>query len=72
MITRSVLFSLKCTRNHLVAGLRPDPLALGELERSPRKLPPDTLAVLEGLGPPGRKGKGDIVALHTTPLRIDC
>jgi len=33
-VTRSVLFSLKCTRNRLAAGLRPDPL--GELERSPR------------------------------------
>ena len=32
-VTRSVLFSLKCTRNRLAAGLRPDPL--GELERSP-------------------------------------
>ena len=31
VITRSVLFSLKCTRNRLAAGLRPDPLA--ELER---------------------------------------
>ena len=47
-VTRSVLFSLKCTRNRLAAGLRPDPL--GE--------PPDPLAVLGGRGPPGRKGKG--------------
>ena len=30
-VTRSVLFSLKCTRNRLAAGLRPVPL--GELER---------------------------------------
>ena len=29
LITRSVLFSLKCTRNRLADGLRPDPL--GEL-----------------------------------------
>ena len=59
MITRSVLFSLKCTRN------RKDPLE--ELERSP-----DPLAVLRGWGLPGREGKRDIVALHTTLLRIDC
>ena len=32
-VTRSVLFSLKCTRNRLAAGLRPNPL--GELKRSP-------------------------------------
>jgi len=52
MITRSVLFSLKCTRNRLAAGFRPDPL--GELERSP-----DLLAVLKGgVGAPRRGGKG--------------
>jgi len=34
VITRSVPFSLKCTRNRLAAGLRPEPL--GELERSTR------------------------------------
>jgi len=51
VITRSVLFSLKCTRNRLAAGLRPDPL--GELERSPR--PPSRN---RGLGPAGREGKG--------------
>ena len=51
MIKRSVLFSLKCTRNRLAAGLRPDPL--GELKRSPR--PPSRI---RGLGPPaGREGK---------------
>jgi len=44
-VTRSVLFSLKCTRN-----APPDPL--GELKRSP-----DPLAVL-GVGGPGREGKG--------------
>ena len=52
MITRrSVLFSLKCTRNRLAAGLRPDPV--GELKRSSR--PPSRI---RGLGPPGREGKG--------------
>ena len=55
MITRSVLFSLKCTRNRLAAGLRPDPL--GELERSPT--PP---SCIRGLGPrkggEGREGMG--------------
>ena len=50
MITRSVLFSLKCTRKRLAAGL-PDPL--GELKRSQ-----DPLAVLGRLGPPGREGIG--------------
>jgi len=34
VITRRVLFSLKCTRNRLAAGLRPD--TLGKLKRSPR------------------------------------
>ena len=43
MITRSVLFSLKCTRNRLAA-----------LERSPR--PPSRI---RGLGPPEREGKGE-------------
>jgi len=47
VITRSVLFSLKCTINRLAARLHPD--SLGELERSP-----DPLAVLGGLTP--RKG----------------
>jgi len=65
MITRSVLFSLKCTRNRLASVLRPDPL--GELERSPRPT-----SRIRGLGPPGREEKGDIVALHATLLRIDC
>ena len=59
MITRSVLFSLKCIRNRLAAGLRPDPL--GQLERSPR--PP---SCIRGWGPQegrewegrGRKRKG--------------
>ena len=32
-ITRIALFSLKCTRNRLATGLRPDPL--GELKRAP-------------------------------------
>ena len=50
MITRSILFSLKCTRNRLAAGLRPDPL--GELKRSPYPI-----AVLGGWDP-GREGKG--------------
>jgi len=51
VITRSVLFSLKCTRNGLAAGLRPDPL--GELKRSP-----DPLAVLGGWGPQEWRGEG--------------
>ena len=58
VITRiSVLFSLKCTRKRLAAGLRPDPL--GELKRSLR--PPSRI---RGLGPQerrereGMKGKG--------------
>jgi len=51
VITRSVLFSLKCSRNRLAAGLRLDPL--GELERSPR--PPSRI---RGLRPPGREMKG--------------
>ena len=50
MITRSVLFGLKCTRKRLAAGLHPDPL--GKLKRSLR--PPSRI---RGLGPPGRKGK---------------
>ena len=33
--------------------------------------PPDPLAVLRGWGP-RKGGEGDIVALHTTLLRIDC
>ena len=49
MITRNVLFSLKCTRKRLAAGLRPDPL--GELKRSPR--PPSHIT---GLGPQGGRG----------------
>ena len=36
MITRSVLYCLKCTRNRLAAGLAYRPDLLGELERSPR------------------------------------
>jgi len=52
VITRSILFSLKCTRNRLAAGLRLDPLV--ELECSPR-----SLAVLGGgMGPPGGVGEG--------------
>ena len=49
MITRSVLFSLKFTKNRLVAGLCPDPL--GELDLRPR--PPSRI---RGLGPPGMEG----------------
>jgi len=58
VITRSVLFSLKCTRNRLAAGLRPDPL--GELERSTR--PPSIIRGLggqEGRGRERMKGKGE-------------
>jgi len=55
VITRSVLFSLKCTRKRLAGRLRPDPL--GELKRSPRPGP----SHIKGLGPQegrGREGKG--------------
>ena len=34
LVTRGEIFSLKFTKFHLAAGLRPDPL--GELKRSPR------------------------------------
>ena len=34
IIARDFIFSLKCTKKCLAAGLRPDPL--GELKRSPR------------------------------------
>jgi len=51
VITRSVLFSVKCTRKRLAARLRPDPL--GELKRSPR-LP----SLIRRFGPPGREGMG--------------
>ena len=60
VITRSILFSLKYTGNHLAAGLCPDPL--GELERSPR--PSSRIRELgpqEGRGREGgmeREGKG--------------
>ena len=55
-ITRSALFSSKCTTNHLAAGLHPDPL--DELTALPRPL-----AGLRGGAPGrerggGRKGKG--------------
>jgi len=46
-MTRSILFSLKCTRNCLAAGLCLDPL--GELEHSPRPH-----SHIRGLGPPER------------------
>jgi len=48
VITRSVLFSLKCTRNRLAARLRPDPL--GEFERSSR-----SHSCIRGWGPQERK-----------------
>jgi len=51
VIKRSILFTLKCTRNRLAAMLCPDPL--GELKRSAR--PPSRI---RGLGPPGRERKG--------------
>ena len=52
MITGSVLFSLKCTRNRLAAGFRPD--TLGSLSA-----PLDPLVVLGGgMGPPRRGGRG--------------
>jgi len=44
VITRSVIFSLKCTRNRLAAGLCPDPL--GELEHSSR--PPSHIRGWDG------------------------
>ena len=45
-VTISVLFSLKCTRNRLAAGLR---LSLSA--------PPGPLAVLGGRGPPEGRGR---------------
>ena len=36
MVTGGTIFSSKCTKKRLAAGLRPDPL--GELKRSPRPL----------------------------------
>jgi len=36
MVTGGVIFSSKCTKKRLAAGLRPGPL--GELERSPNPL----------------------------------
>ena len=35
-------------------------------------LPQTHYSRIRGLGPPGREEKGDIVALHTTLLTIDC
>jgi len=49
LVTRRVLFSLKCTRNRLAAGLCPDPL--GELERFPKPS-----SRIRGRGP--REGRG--------------
>ena len=54
VITRSVIFSLKCIKNRLAAGLRPDPL--GELERSP-----DPVAVLGGWSPQEGRGREGVV-----------
>jgi len=34
--TRCEIFSLKFTKNRFTAELRPDPLPLGKLKRSPR------------------------------------
>ena len=54
-ITRSALFSSKCTRNRLAAGLRPDPLGeLTALSQTP-------IAGLQGWAPGGkgpREGEG--------------
>ena len=49
--TRGEIFSLKFTKYHLVAGLRPDPL--GELKRSP-----DLLAAIRGGTSKGRGREG--------------
>ena len=53
-----MIFSSKCTKKRLAAGLRPDPL--GELKRSPR--PPSrnkgVLLLREGEGREGN-GKGE-------------
>lgn len=48
--TRGEIFSLKFTKYHLAAGLRPD--SLGELKRSP-----DPIAAIRGPRG-GRRGKG--------------
>ena len=42
MVTGGMIFSSKCTKKHLAAGLRRDPL--GELKRSP-----DPLAAIRGV-----------------------
>jgi len=57
VITRSVLFSIKCIRNRLAAGLRPDPL--GRLSS-----PPDPLAVL-GVGWDPQEGGEEEMGLET-------
>jgi len=54
VITRSVLFSLKLSRNRLAAGLGPDPL--GELKRSTR--PSSRIRGWDGT--PGGVGEGEI------------
>ena len=51
MVIKCDIFSLKCTRIRLAAGLRPHPQ--GELKRSP-----DPLAAIRGKGP--REGKGGV------------
>ena len=50
VVNKCDIFSLKCTRIRLAAGLRPDPL--GELKHSPRPL----IAAIRGKVP--REGKG--------------
>jgi len=51
--TTGAIFSLQFTKNHLAAGLRPDPL--GELKRSPR---PSSLRNEGLLLREGKRGKG--------------
>ena len=55
MVTRVTIFSSKCTKKRLAAGLRPDPL--GELKRSPR-LPSLNKGVLLLRGGRDREGRG--------------
>ena len=64
MVTGGVIFSSKCTKKRLAAGLRPGPL--GELERSPNPLAAIRGVLLlrgggserEGKWTQGEKGEG--------------
>ena len=51
----ALIFSSKCTKMHLAAGLRPDPL--GELKRSPDPLAPIRGPTSKERGREGRRGR---------------